>query len=221
MMRGGSMEYSEKDIKSLRERVKARLSEKRFNHTLGVEAMAARIGEMCLPEKVSGLRVAAFLHDVSKEYSEAEHLEIAKKHNIVMTDDDLASPALWHSFTAPAVVCDEFFEFASDEILGAIRNHTAGSPDMSIFDEIIFLSDYIEEGRTFTMCTEVRQEFFERASAANSREDYILALHHATVSALNNTIKWFVSRGKAYHERTKATRDAILAKTERQNNGSN
>lgn len=215
------MEFTDKQITSLREKVKARLSEKRFNHTLGVENMAVRIGRMCLPERISELRVAALLHDISKEYSEAEHFEIAKRHNVSFSEADLASPALWHSITAPLVVMEDFSELATDDILDAVRNHTAGSPDMSLFDQIILLSDYIEEGRKYRMCTEVREDFFERAALARSREECILALHHATLSSLNNTINEFVSRGRAYHERTKATRNAILAKTERQNNGSN
>ena len=215
------MKYTEKQIDALREAIKGRLSEKRFNHTLGVEAMAVKIAKKCLPEKINELRVAALLHDISKEYSEAEHFEIAKKHNASFSEADLMTPALWHSITAPLVVMDEFSLFATDEIKGAIRNHTAGSPDMSAFDEIIFLADYIEEGRTFLMCTEVREEYFKEIMTAKTREECILVLHRAMVLSLENTIKWFVSRGKTYHERTVLTRDAILKKLERQNNGSN
>ncbi len=215
------MKYTEKEIDALREIVKGRLSEKRFNHTLGVEAMAVKIAKKCLPEKINELRAAALLHDISKEYSEAEHFEIAKRYNVSFSKADMMTPALWHSITAPLVVMEEFVQFATNEIKGAIYNHTAGAPDMSVFDEIIFLADYIEEGRTFLMCTNVREEYFNEIMAAKNREECIFVLHRAMVLSLDNTIKWFVSRGKTYHERTALTRDAILKKLERQNNGNN
>ena len=64
----------------------------------------------------------------------------------------------------------------------------------SVFDEIIFLADYIEEGRAFIMCQQVREEFFALAAEAHSYEDDLQARHRATFSSLQNTIKFFVSR---------------------------
>ena len=213
------MKFTEKQIDSLRLEVRKRLSEKRFDHTLGVEKMAVQIGGKIMPESVDRLRVAALLHDISKEYSEAEYFYTIKKHNIILTEEDISSPALWHSITAPGVVLDEFPLYVEEDILSAVGNHTVGSADMSVFDEIILLSDYIEEGRKYQACIGLREKFLTELYASGSKEECVEALHRAVVTALDNTINEFVSRGKAYHTRTKATRDAILAKTERQNNG--
>jgi predicted HD superfamily hydrolase involved in NAD metabolism len=143
------MKYTENQIDFLRLEVGKRLSAKRFSHTLGVERMAVKIGEKCLPDRIDELRVAALLHDISKEYSEAEHLELIKTYNFSLSDEDLASPQLWHSITAPFVVMRDFPEFRGEDILSAVRNHTVGAPSMSVFDEIILLSDYIEDGRRY------------------------------------------------------------------------
>ena len=210
------MYLTEDIIDVIRGYVRERLSEKRFIHTLGVEEMAIKIGQMCLPDSINELRVAALLHDISKEYSEAEHLEMAKKHNVCFSEDDLEAPAIWHSITGPLVIMDELPSFADECVLSAVRNHTGGAPDMSVFDEIIFLADYIEEGRAFIMCQQVREEFFALAAEAHSYEDYLQALHRATFSSLQNTIKFFVSRGKSYHQRTEHTLKAIRDKIERQ-----
>lgn len=215
------MKFTDEQINSLRIRVKERLSEKRFIHTLGVEEMAIKIGILCLPERIDELRVASLLHDISKEYSEAEYFEIAKRHNFTFSEEDLESPALWHSITAPFAVIEDFPEYANEDILSAVGNHTTGSADMSVFDEIILLSDYIEEGRKYKNCIDVRKRFFDDISAASNREEYIFALHFATYTSLENNIKEFISRGESYHSRTKAARDAILKKTERQSNGNN
>ena len=209
------MKFTEEQILNLRSCVKERLSEKRFTHTLGVENAAVNIAGKCIPDMLDEIRVAAILHDISKEYSEAEHFNIIEENGISLTDEDKASVALLHSVTGPFVIKSDFPEFATDAVLNAVRNHTVGAPDMSIFDEIIYLADYIEENRTYPMCIEVREFYTARSNEAISREEQILALHMACIKALNNTIKEFESRGKSYNEMTRLTRDSLLAKTER------
>ena len=209
------MKYNEKQLSALRSEMGKRLSEKRYIHTLGVEEMAAWIGEKCLPDSIDKLRAAALLHDISKEYSEAEYDFLIKKYQINMTEAEIGEPALWHSFTAPAAVQEEFPEFADEDILSAVYNHTVGSPDMTVFDEIILLSDYIEQGRRYERCVALRQSFIAELMAATDVNEAVMALHRAVAKSLDNNIQEFVSRGKGYHIRTELTRDAILAKTER------
>ena len=213
------MKFTEIQIEKLIKEVRNSLSPKRFQHTLGVEKMAVILGGKIMPDDVDKLRVAALLHDISKEYSEAEYFSVVEKHKITFTEEDIASPALWHSITAPEVVKDDFPEYADADVLSAVYNHTVGSPDMTVFDEIILVSDYIEEGRTYKNCIDVRERLLLNLRTEKKYEEFVTALHEATVSALNNTINDFVSRGKSFHSRTKATHDAILAKTERRNNG--
>ena len=210
------MKYTDIQIEELRHRVEERMSKKRFLHTLGVEKMAAYIGQRVMPESVSELRAAALLHDISKEYSEAEYFELMKKHNIALTEWEINEPALWHSMTAGAVIKNDFSEYASENILSAAYNHTVGSEDMSVFDEIILLSDYIEEGRQYPTCVGLREEFLSDLDSAENVNESVLALHRAVAKSLDNNIKEFVSRGKPYHYRTELTRDAILKKIERQ-----
>ena len=209
------MNFTEAQIESLRREVSERLSEKRFVHTLGVEKMAVRLGELCLPDMIDKLHVAALLHDISKEYSEAEHFFVTKKHNIVFSDAELYEPALWHSFTAAAVVIDEFPTYADEDVLTAVYNHTVGSPDMSVFDEIILLSDYIEEGRTYQNCIDVREKFFRDIEKSKNYNERLIALHEATIDSFNNNINKFISRGKSFHERTLLTRDEMVIRAER------
>lgn len=209
------MKFSEDRIRELRDEVGCKLSNKRYLHTLGVEDMAVKIGKHCLPERIDELRVAALLHDISKEYSEAEQLLIAEKADISFTDDDMSSPPIWHSLTAAAVVKRDFVEFATPDILSAVKNHTVGSADISVFDEIILLADYIEEGRKYTNCIRVREDFLDAITAAKNQNESILALHEAVIASLNNNINEFISRGVGYHGRTKATLDSLISIKER------
>ena len=210
------MKFTDKQIESLREQVSKKLSSKRFVHVLGVEKMAAFLGEKILPNMLDKLRVATLLHDISKEYSEAEHLLLAEKHNLDFTEDDMSSPVIWHSLTAGAVIVDEFSEYADEDVLSSVANHTVGKADMSLFDEIVFIADYVEEGRTYEKCVNVRTKLLDSIAKATSIDECILALHEATVASLNNTIDNLTLKGCDYHKRTKETLDSMLEVLERQ-----
>ena len=97
----------------------------------------------------------------------------------------------------------------------AVRNHTVGSPDMSVFDEIILLADYIEFGRSYEGCVALRKKVFDELEGCEGADECVAVLHSAVAESLDNNIKEFTSRGKPFHSRTKLTRDAILAKIER------
>lgn len=211
--------FTKKQIEELRFAVMARMSGKRFRHTFNVEHAANSIGEFLRVENLNALRAAALLHDISKEYSEAEQLSLIEKHGMVLSDEDRAVPSGWHAITGPLVVMDDFPEFATEEILSAIGNHTIGSPDMSLFDEIIFLADYIELGRTHEDCIALRNKFLSQCEKCKYVEEGIIVLHGAVAEALDNTIKLLTARHKKIHSRARLTRDAILAKIERDNNG--
>jgi nicotinate-nucleotide adenylyltransferase len=206
------MKFTNIQIDSLRLEVGKRLSPKRFIHTLGVEKTAALIGEKIMPEDVNELRAAALLHDISKEYSAAEHFDLIKRQKLSFTDEDEKIPALWHSITAPSVVSSDFPEFATKDILSAVYNHTVGTPKMSVFDEIILLSDYIDEGRTYKGCIALRESFLDELSNSNNQDEALVALHKAVATSLKNTINSLEFRGDFCHSRTKATYASVVAK---------
>ena len=206
------MVYNEQQIGKLRNEVGNRLGEKRFSHTLGVERAAVKIGEKILPDKVSLLSVAALLHDITKEYSAKEHIDIMNKHLRFVSESDILAPSVYHSLTAPFVISKEFPEFSTDEVLSAVLNHTVGAPDMTLFDEIIFVSDYVEEGREYISCVEVREKLMAVIDSDADREECISALHDATIAALDNTIISVIKRGGYLHEKTVMTRNAFLGR---------
>lgn len=214
------MMFSEEKINSLRTAVSECMSKKRFLHTLGVEKTAVILARNFEEIDISEISVAAILHDISKEYSEAEQCSLAKSLSTGIRDGDLVFAVL-HSITAPIIIKRDFPDFATKNVLSAVYNHTVGSPSMSIFDEIVFISDYIEPGRTYATCIDVRDALNADIIAAHSREDRLLALHKATLAALDNTIKAITSFGGILHSTTLETRDAFFAivNNERHKNG--
>ena len=83
------MIFNSEMLSNLRTSVKARLSAKRYEHTIGVEAMASRLGWILMPDKIYELRAAALLHDISKEIPYEEQVDLLSKSTVVYTDEDL------------------------------------------------------------------------------------------------------------------------------------
>lgn len=203
--------FSRSDIDALKESVKARLSEKRFNHTLAVADAAVRLGELCAPKCKDKLEVAALLHDVTKELTTDEQLRIIKSADIRVDDEDLSSPAILHAFTAPEVIKSDFSAFADAAVLSAVYNHTIGSPEMSVFDEIIFLADFIEDTRTYDASVEVRNFVWENMANADS-DARIKILHKAVILAIDSTLKLLKENKKTINSKNILTRNALLSK---------
>lgn len=205
------MTFSKDDIELLKGRVESRLSQRRYLHTLGVVNAAVKLAELCLPDSVLEAEAAALLHDVSKEYTLEEQYSLIKEFNIKIDESDYNSPAILHSFTAPAVIKRDFNKFATTKILSAVFNHTIGSPDMEIFDEIIFLADYIEENRTYDSCIAVRKFVFDNMKLGE-HEFNIKILHRACVKAIDLTVANLLENKKNINEKNILTRNALMSK---------
>lgn len=190
-------------------KVKARLSPKRFEHTLGVCRMTEILAEQCLPKRKNELAVAALLHDIAKELTVEEQMQIISKEHIILTPAD--TTAVLHSYVAPYIVKNEFSDFATPDILSAVANHTVGAADMSVFDEIIFLSDYIEEGRTYNDCVETR-EYVLSSLIDGNLEANLNVLHTACVMSIDRTCKNLVEKGKIVNPRSLDAKEALLSK---------
>ena len=196
-------------IESIKISVFARLSEKRWLHTLGVADTAVRIGEYLLPDMTDELEVAALLHDVAKEIPLEEQIRVADEYGILLTDEDMSTPAAIHSFSGVGIIKRDFPAVASENVLSAVKNHTLGSPDMSVFDKIIYLSDYIEPGRKNDSCRRVREYLFS-AMSSESAEERLKALDRAVMMAIDNTCAYVLSQGGHVNSRTLLAKASLI-----------
>lgn len=206
------MMFSEIELEALSQKIKSRISDYRYIHTLGVKSAALKIADCCYDGDKSEIAAAALLHDVSKEYSVAEQIDMIRKSELLLNDSDLISEPIFHSLTAPYVIKRDFPEYSTRNILSSALNHTTGSPDMTLFDEIIFVADYVEDGRKYPNCISVREVLYSAFSSAREREECISHLHNATIMALEFTIIDLIKNKKVLNERTVATRNAFLSR---------
>lgn len=153
--------FTEEMLDSLRIGVKNEMGEKRYNHTLEVEKMAARLGEIYAPSKIQMLRAAALLHDITKERSTDEHIAICESAGLNVSLAERKSPKMFHAKTGALVIPQKYPQFATPEVIEAVRHHTTGRANMTVEEKIIYLADYIDMSRTFEDCVKLREFFFD------------------------------------------------------------
>ena len=152
--------FSEAALAALREEMQGVISPYRFAHTAGVERMAARLARLYCPEREGELRAAALLHDMTKELDRTTQLAIFEENSVTLRSDELASPKVWHGMTAALEIPKRYPTLATPDLIAAVRWHTTGRAGLTLTEAILYLADYIEEGRTFPDCVALREMFF-------------------------------------------------------------
>jgi nicotinate-nucleotide adenylyltransferase len=199
------------ELALLKEKIKERFSEKRYIHSLGVEKCAIALSRLCGVGSQNEISYAALLHDVTKELDKNVQISLLKKAKASLTDTEWESEAVFHSYTAPLIIKSDFPDFATENVLSAVENHTVGSENMSPFDEIIFLSDYIEEGRTYQSSRELYDFVFSNMKDGDFEKNALI-LHKACLMAIDYTIAHLIKKGVKIVEKTFLTRNALISK---------
>lgn len=204
------MRFSDNELDALRLEVKNKLSPKRYNHTLGVERAAVRIAKKCAAEALPEIRAAALLHDITKELSKEEQLALIDKYKISVTEADIASPETLHALTAPPYIKENYPRFADELVLSAISCHTVGRPDMDVAEAIIFVADFIEEGRTYDASVCLREKLYSELDNSVSILNMVLALCSAVIESITCTVNHLEEKFMFIHPVTLLTRDAFI-----------
>ena len=196
------------DLLNLSKKVEITLSEKRYRHTLGVASASVRLGAYFLPNKLNELYAAALLHDIAKELDIEATRELLSVVTPPLSCEDLAIPAAFHSLVAPVIIKRDFPLYASEEILTAVYEHTLGNPNMSLFSKIIFLADYIEDGRTYPACRNVAD--FVYSALESCKIERTTVLNQGILKVLENTEAFLENHGQKIHSRLTLTKNSLI-----------
>ena len=132
----------------MKEKLKTRLTPKRFEHSLGVSAMAIRLARTYSVD-TSKAGLAGLLHDWDKSYDDAGIKLRARELGVSVNQEVFNTmPRLLHGETAAAALHRDYPEIDAD-VLQAIKRHTAGSCAMSELDMIVYIADAIELTRPY------------------------------------------------------------------------
>jgi len=128
----------------------------RLAHVYGVRDTALAFGKKFNLD-LNKLELASLLHDMTKYFSHDLHVETIKGN---FEDSDMIlkkfNDQILHAFSA-RVYAKEQYGIEDIDVLDAIQNHTVGKPNMSMYEKVIFISDYIEPNRTYDSCVKVRK----------------------------------------------------------------
>ncbi len=204
------MLFSDEKIAFLRGEISKLMSGYRLEHTLGVERMAVRLGELFCPESIDVLRVASLLHDITKENTFEKQLQICEKFGIIIPYSLKMSPKILHSITGAAIIGEKFPEYARENVVSAVRWHTTGKEDMNMIEKLIYLADYIEEGRKFDDCITLRNYFFSADLEKMTFEERKKHLDETLVISFDMTIKQLLLEKMPVDTCTIAARNYLL-----------
>lgn len=201
---------TEESLAALRAEVMNRISPKRFRHTVAVEAMTVRLCALYCPEKTLQLRAAALLHDVTKELTDAAQETLCRELELPVTTEDRLSPKTFHARTAAGVISRDFPDFATEEILSAVRWHTTGRAGMTLGERILYLADYIDDSRSFPTCVLLRRYFWGADPEAMDAAARRRLLRDTLLLSFDMTVRDLLDEGRPVAVETAEARNDLL-----------
>ncbi len=116
----------------------------RLKHTLGVYETAIKLAKHYQLD-VFKISVASLYHD----YTKNDDLSIQKK---LLTKTEIKTyekyPVMYHALSA-AKQLTQTYDIHDQDILLAITSHIWGRPQMSIYEKVVFVSDYADPNRKY------------------------------------------------------------------------
>ncbi len=180
-------------------KIKEILSTKRYEHSINVANLAREMAEV-LGADENAAYTAGVLHDIAKEMTRQELLDVVGSKGIKLSFVEENNTALLHAPVGAGLVQDMGY---SKEIVDAVRYHTVGRAGMTLLEKIIYLADMIEPGRVFPEASILRKMW---------RDDFFGAF----TKALEFSIMWNVSRNKLIDKGTvDAFNDMLLERMDK------
>lgn len=175
------------EYKEYKKLLEKRLNEKRYLHSLAVADEAVRLADIYGADRQKAY-LAGLLHDITKNASAEEHLNILSTFGIILTDIEKNAEKLWHAMSGAAYI-KHILLIDDDEIYDAIRYHTTAKADLSLLSKVLYLADYTSTDRDYDDVDVIR-------GLVNK------SLDDAYLYALKYTITDLTGRGKALHPDT-------------------
>lgn len=144
--------------------IRGKLKESRFVHSLNVADSAKYLAQKygCDEEKAY---TAGLLHDVMKNASGSEQLDVIEKAGWKLTDCEKANTKLWHAIAGAAYMKTEL-GIEDNDLIEAVRYHTTARKNMSLLEKVIYVADFISADRNYPEVDDVRrtaEESLEKA----------------------------------------------------------
>ena len=130
-----------------RKLLKERLLEKRYIHSLNVADSARELAKKYGADEEKAY-FAGLVHDIMKNASEEEQLQIMEKGGIILSRTEKINKKLWHAMAGECYLRIEK-GITDEEVLNAVRYHTTGRAGMSLLEKVVYIADYISVERDY------------------------------------------------------------------------
>lgn len=194
------MEKVEELLNKIDNDLKKVLSEKRYNHSLGVMKKAEELAKIYKID-VDKAKLVGLAHDIGKELPKEEMLEYVKENNIEVDSVEEVNVGLLHAKIG-ADICKKKYGFSQD-MQNAIKYHTVGNENMDLLAKIIYVADKIEDGRTYNSEEKMKELQVVRDLATKD-------INKALVYEIDSSITYTIQKHKLIHPDSILTRNMLL-----------
>ena len=180
-------------IRDLKKELKKNMDESRYEHTLGVMYTSAALA-MRYECDLDKALLAGLMHDCAKCMPNAKKLKTAEKYGLEITELEKKNPFMLHAKVG-AVLAEKKYDITDEEVLGAIRWHTTGRPNMTLLEKIVYIADYIEPKRD------------KAPNLGEIRKLTFIDLDRALLKILQDTLNYLGDSPEEVDSMTKSTYD--------------
>lgn len=142
-------------------------------------------------------------HDIAKCFDEEKMNEYILKYGI--DRKYLNNTPLAHSKVAAEILKNEY-GVTDEDVLNAVRSHTTGRVNMSLLEEIVYVSDAIEENRNYPELKSLQEL---------ARKD----LDKACLFIMNFAVEMILEKGRVVDEDTIVAKKFIEERIKRREDG--
>ncbi len=153
------MQLCDCSTEEIKDILKIRLSKKRYTHSLNVAEAAEKLAVKYGADREKAY-LAGLVHDICKEIPRDEQLKMAMKCGRDFSATEQMIPPLYHA-AAGAWYCENVLRIHDDDVLNAVRYHTAGRAKMSLLEQLVYLADLISDDRSYKDVGKMRKLAFD------------------------------------------------------------
>lgn len=187
------------NIEEIKNELKYILSEKRYEHSIGVMEKAIELAKSFGEDEEKSAYVG-LVHDIAKEMSDEEAYKYIKQNNIQIEEIDEIETIGLHGKIG-AHMAKKKYSF-TDEMCRAIYYHTTATNNMTLLDKIIYVADKIEDTRDYPEVNELRK-FFDISK--NLDEFILYDIDHYTIPKM-------IEQKRIIHPNSIFARNDIISK---------
>lgn len=188
-------------LNKINEDIKKELSEKRYNHSVGVMKKAEELAKIHGVD-VNKAKLVGLAHDIGKELSSDDKLKYCSEHGIFVDDIERQNTGLLHTKIG-ADICKRRYGFTQD-MQDAIKYHATGNENMDTLAKVLMVADKVEDGRTY-------DDEAHRQRLQEGRRLAVENLDAALLYEIDASLVYTIKKGKLIHTDSILTRNKIIS----------